>query len=186
MRQLYLVRHASPVVQPNVPPPGWTLSDTGVEEARRLGEVARGWNLHAIYSSVEKKAESTALMLADALGLPVRVTGGFEELRLDAWIGNADEFAETVRDILFDPERALPGAEAADAAAARFQAGVQLIEDSAFPAAIVTHGRVMMAWLAWKYSLDDPFSLWRALPMPGWIAIDLDVAHPDLQVHGID
>lgn len=185
MRRLYLVRHASPNIQPNTPASEWTLSDRGVEEAQALGEVARGWGLEALYCSVEKKAESTALILGDVLGVPVGVAGGFEELRIDGWIGNSDEFAETVRAILFDPERAIPGAEAAGVAATRFEEGIRTIEQGPFPAAVITHGRVMMAWLAWRYSLDDPFALWRALPMPGWVIVDLDERETELSAHGL-
>jgi broad specificity phosphatase PhoE len=185
MRLLYLVRHASPTIQPTVPAHEWALSDRGIEEARAVGEAAKRWGLQALYSSTEKKAEATALLIGDAVGLPVRLAGGFEELRMP-WIGNADAFAETVRDILFDPERTVPGAESAGAAAARFDAGVRVVEEGAFPAAIVTHGRVMMAWLATRFSLDDPFALWRALPMPGWVVVDLDAPVQELRVQGIE
>ena len=34
MRNLYLIRHATPAVQPNVPAPDWPLSDRGIDEAR--------------------------------------------------------------------------------------------------------------------------------------------------------
>lgn len=184
MRLLYLVRHASPAVQPNVPAQEWALSERGIEEARALGEVVKGWGVQALYSSTEKKAEATALLMGDAVGLPVRVAGGFEELRME-WIGNADAFAETVRDILYDPERAVAGAESAGAAVARFDEGVRVVEQGPLPAAIVTHGRVMMAWLATRFSLDDPFALWRALPMPGWVVVDLDAEEQELRAEGL-
>lgn len=186
MRLVYLIRHASPAVQPTVPAEEWRLSERGIEEARALAEIARGWGLRAIYSSPEAKAMSTALVLGDAAGLPVHAVEGFHELRLGGtFIGNADEFSETIRAVLERPEQPVRGSETAAAAAARFAAGMQSVEAGQFPAAVVTHGRVMTSYLAREAGLDDPFALWRSVPMPGWISLDLD--HPKLvdEFHGL-
>jgi broad specificity phosphatase PhoE len=174
MRQLYLVRHATPAVQPNTPAPDWQLSERGVEEARALGVTAQTWGLHAIYASGERKAQSTALAMGEVLAVPVHVVEGFEELRIDGWIGNSDDFAESVQQILKQPELSLRGAERALAAAQRFATGISIIESGDFPAAIVSHGRVLSAWLAYTGRTEDPFALWRSIPMPGWAHIDLD------------
>jgi broad specificity phosphatase PhoE len=173
-RLLYLVRHASPAVRPDIPSPLWELSERGAEEARALGETARGWGLQALYSSSEPKAMATAAIIGDAVGLPVLVADGLQELRFDQWIPNADAFGEAVRTILEHPGRSVRGAERADAAAARFDAAVRLIEGGPSPAALVSHGRVLTAWLRQRLRLDDPYALWRSIPMPGWTAIDLD------------
>ena len=58
MRLLYLIRHAAPDIQPNVPTPAWRLSQRGIDDARRLADIARPWRLQSIYSSVEPKAEA--------------------------------------------------------------------------------------------------------------------------------
>jgi hypothetical protein len=42
------------------------------------------------------------------------------------------------------------------------------------PAAIVSHGRILTAYLAQHRPLESPFDYWRAIPMPGWTRIDLD------------
>ena len=174
MRRLYLVRHASPSIQPNIPSGQWTLSDRGIEEARRLASIAAGWGLAAVYSSVEPKAQATALIIGDAAGQPVRVVDGFHELRFDGWIINADAFSDLVREILDQPDVSVHGAERASAAAARFAAAVGIVDKGPFPAAIVSHGRVFTAYLAQLLALEDPFALWRSIPMPGWACIDLD------------
>lgn len=180
MRQLYLIRHASPQIQPNVPAREWPLSERGIEEARALAEVAEGWGLRAIYASPELKARSTALVLAERAGLFVRVVPGFEELRIDDWIGNADEFSDLVRRILEDPAVSVRGAEGASAAAARFAAGIGVVEEGLFPAAVVSHGRVLTAYLAGPLRLEDPFAFWRNIPMPGWASFNLDDPRPKL------
>jgi broad specificity phosphatase PhoE len=174
MRQLFIIRHASPVVQPDAPARDWPLSERGIEEAGALARLARSWELAAIYSSSEAKARSTALIIADQLGLFVNVVDGFDELRMPEWIPNADEFNDSVRAILTEGAAQPRGAERAEQAAARFADGVEIVTHGAFPAAIVSHGRVLTAWLARTIGLDDPYETWRTLPMPGWACIDLD------------
>ena len=127
MRALYLIRHASPNVQPNVPAVDWTLSDRGIAEAERLAETARSWGLRALYSSAEAKAKATALIIGEACGLGAAVVQGVEELRFDDWIGNADAFSDAVRSILEHPEAVVRGAERASAAAARFAAAIRIV-----------------------------------------------------------
>lgn len=174
MRQLFLIRHASPQIQPDVPTREWQLSERGIEEAHALAKLAPTWELEAIYTSSEPKAQTTGLIIADALGLFVHVVDGFDELRMPAWIGNANEFNEAVHAILEDGDEAPRGAETAAQAAARFADGVELVAQGEFPAAIVSHGRVLTAWLAQAIGLDDPYETWRTMPMPGWACIDLD------------
>jgi probable phosphoglycerate mutase len=179
MRHLYLIRHATPTVQPNVPSPEWSLAERGIEEARALATVAESWGLRALYASKEPKARSTALIIGDALGLPVNIVEGFEETHLDWWISNSDEFAEAVKQILEQPDLSLRGAERAEAAAARFAGAIDLITQGGFPAAVVTHGRVLTAWLTQTAGIEDPFALWRSIPMPGWTRVDLDDMRAD-------
>jgi broad specificity phosphatase PhoE len=180
MRPLYLIRHASPVIQPDVPAERWTLSPRGVEEARALAEVARGWGLRALYTSNEPKAQSTALIVGDGTGLPAQVVEGVHELKMDGWIGNADAFGETVREVLEQPELAAPGCERAADAAERFARAVELVAGGELPAAVVSHGRVLTAYLASRAPMEDPFELWRSIPMPGWGCIDLDARRAGL------
>lgn len=180
MERLYLIRHASPSVQPHAPSEQWTLSERGIEEARRLASIAASWGLAAVYSSVEPKAQATALIIGDAAGQPVRVVEGLQELRFDRWIANSDDFSEQVRNILEQPDVSVHGAERASAAATRFAAAVSIVAKGPFPAAIVSHGRVLTAYLAQLLALEDPFGLWRAIPMPGWACVDLDPPRPNL------
>jgi broad specificity phosphatase PhoE len=176
MRAIYLIRHASPVIQPGDPARDWPLSDRGIAEAQALAGAAADWGIEALYSSSEAKARGTALIIGDAIGLPVRVADAFDELRIADWINNADEFNDAVRAIL--EGEALPrGVEPGTDAASRFADGVSIVAGGAFPAAIVSHGRIMTAYLARYRPLESPFDYWRAMPMPGWTRIDLDAPH---------
>ena len=123
----------------------------------QLAVRARSWGVHAVYTSAEPKARSTALLLGDELLAPVHVVDGFEELRFDHWIANSDDFAESVHSILEQPALSFRGAETADAAAARFAAAIQIVASASFPAAVVSHGRVLSAWLARVLGPDAPF-----------------------------
>jgi broad specificity phosphatase PhoE len=176
MRALYLVRHAAPAIQREQPAREWRLSERGIADAKRLAETAATWGLRAIYCSGEEKSRATALILSDATGAPVHAVELFDELRIGEWVGNADDFNERVRAILAEPAQPQRGAETADAAAARFAAGVDIVAERGLPAALVSHGRVIAAWLASRGAIDDAFAFWRSLPMPGWTRIDLEQA----------
>lgn len=173
MRLIYLIKHASPQVQPDVPAEAWELSPTGIAESRRLGADARQWGLRAVYSSSEPKARSTGLLIADEQHLPLHVVEGFEELRID-WIGNADAYSERIREILNQPAISQRGAERASDAAERFASAMQIVAEAELPAAVIAHGRVLTAYLAHLLDLDDPYAFWRAMPMASWVALDLD------------
>lgn len=173
MRPVYLIKHASPQVQPNVPAESWQLSTTGVAEARQLATLARRWGIKSVYSSIEPKAQSTALLIGDELAHPVRVVDGLQEIRV-GWIANSDEFSEHIRQILEHPSVPLRGAETAEDAAARFALAMQIVEQGELPAAVVAHGRVLTAYLTHLLGIDDPFAFWRAIPMPAWACLDLD------------
>lgn len=176
MRPLYLIRHASPNIRPSEPARDWPLSERGIAEAQALAGTAADWGIEALYSSSESKARATALIIGDALGLPVRVADAFDELRISDWIGNADDFNETVRDVL-EGDAPPRGAESRDDAAARFADGVAIVVGGPMPAAIVSHGRILTAYLAKQHPIESPFDYWRAMPMPGWTRIDLDDPH---------
>ncbi len=62
---------------------------------------------------------------------------------------------------------------------------MQIIEQGELPAAVVSHGRVMSAYLAELLHLEDPFALWRSIPMPGWALLDLDGPAMAEEFHGL-
>jgi broad specificity phosphatase PhoE len=173
MRPLYLIRHASPVIRPGEPPREWPLSERGIAEAQTLAGTVADWDLEALYCSSEAKARSTALIIGDAIGLTVRVADTFDELRIADWISNADEFNDAVRAVL-EGEAPPRGAESRTDAAERFAEGVAIAAAGPMPAAIVSHGRILTAYLAEHRPLESAFEYWRSIPMPGWVRIDLD------------
>jgi broad specificity phosphatase PhoE len=182
-RNLYVIRHATPAIRPELPARDWGLSERGAAEAAVLASTAEGWGIEAVYSSSEAKARATALIIGDALGLAVHVVDAFDELRFPEWVGNADEFNELVRAVLEGGTPALPKLEPlvdarmperAEAAAERFAQGVRIVEAGAMPAAVVSHGRILTAYVTRTCGVDEPYEFWRSIPMPGWTVIDLD------------
>ena len=172
MSRIYLVRHASPRVEPATPARAWGLSPRGVDEAHRLAGAARTWGIAALYSSAEPKAAATAAIIGEALALPVWLVEGFEEQRWEEWVENADAFNAAVRHILEDPDTSVRAAETASAAATRLDAALCIVAEGPSPAAVVSHGRVITAYLARALPLDDPYGFWRAIPMPGYACIE--------------
>ena len=47
MRHLYLIRHATPSIRPEMPAREWTLSERGIQEAQVLAGTAEAWGLEA-------------------------------------------------------------------------------------------------------------------------------------------
>ena len=174
MTRIYLLRHASPAVQPGQAPSTWRLSERGIEEARTLAVIARSWKLTAIYSSAQPKASGTAAIIADELGLPVQLVEGLEEQRWDAWIDNADDFNETVRAIVERPDESIGGCEAASAAGARFDAALRSLLPASGPLVVVSHGRVLTAWLASVLSPESAYETWRAMPIPAFAKLEIE------------
>lgn len=179
-RSIYVIKHADPTVQPDIPAEQWTLSARGIEEARRIAETARTWGLRAVYSSFEGKAKATALIIAEPADLQVRVIEGLEELRLGQWIANADDFNGLVRQILETPSESVSGAEAAAGAATRFERAMKVVMQRELPAAVVSHGRIMAAYLSCVLGERDAFAVWRAMPFGAVARVDASGPAPRL------
>jgi len=175
-----VVRHASPQIDPDVPARDWPLSAAGIDEARVLASVSASWGLRALYSSTEDEARATAQAIGDVAGLPCQQLDGLDELRIDGWIGEPDAFAALVRSIFHMRRGSIQGAEPGRDAAARFAKAIGTVRAGPLPAAAVSHGRVIAAWLAQLLEGIDAFEVWRSIPMPGYAVIELDDHPPRL------
>jgi broad specificity phosphatase PhoE len=68
--------------------PGWSLSTKGRAQAEAVARALRGRPITALYSSPLERAQETAAILGQALGVPVRVRGDLTESALAArWEG---------------------------------------------------------------------------------------------------
>jgi probable phosphomutase (TIGR03848 family) len=117
--RIRLVRHAVNDWLGKGKLPGWTpgihLNDRGREEAHALAERLVGSKITAVYSSPLERACETAGIVADRLGLPVKVVEGMIEVGCGEWTGQLiEELAKTDlwRQVQFAPSTfRFPGGE---------------------------------------------------------------------------
>jgi alpha-ribazole phosphatase len=154
--RLWLVRHGQTAwnlegrYQGQADPP---LNPTGWEQAQALRGQLAGQRFEAVYSSDLQRALTTARVLADSLGLPVRAEPGLREIRLGEWEGLLQSeietrYAEAWLSRRADPVRArAPGGESAEEVAERVWAAADQIA-ARHPGGhvlVVSHGLALAA-----------------------------------------
>src|SRR5687768_13026970 len=94
---VFLVRHSTPLVDPDAPSEEWGLSPEGMAGAERLANrlVGAEVELDLVVSSTERKARETATVIADRLGLQFQTGHGLHEHRRP-WLGSPEEFRRAV------------------------------------------------------------------------------------------
>ena len=132
------------------------LSDDGREQARRVGARLASSGVDAIYVSTMRRTAQTAAPLADELGLTPAVEAGLREVHLGDWEGGvfrknvAEGHPVALRMMAEQRWDVIPGAEPAEALAARVRAAIERIA-AAHPdgrVAAFTHGGVIGQALA--------------------------------------
>jgi 2,3-bisphosphoglycerate-dependent phosphoglycerate mutase len=132
------------------------LSPEGEAQARLTGARLAAARIDAIYVSTMRRTAQTAAPLADRLGLTPVVEAGLREVHLGAWEGGlfrknvAEGHPVAVRMLAEERWDVIPGAEAADAFAARVRRAIERIA-TAHPGqrvAAFTHGGVIGQALA--------------------------------------
>lgn len=134
---LFLVRHA---VHDRVDRvlcgrmPGVSLGADGREQAARLARRFAGNEIAAVLSSPRQRAQETAAPIALALGLPVTVCDGLDEIAFGEWTGRS--FAELATDPRWRTwnerrgEGQAPGGETMRAAQARIEGVLDGVRDA--------------------------------------------------------
>jgi broad specificity phosphatase PhoE len=174
MPKLILIKHAKPVVDPEVPSDEWGLGDEGKERATKLVDVLRPYAVAEMVSSTEPKAKQTADIIGSGLGCNVReVEDLHEHDRRNVPHMDTREFISAMAQFFRQPRRLLLGNETAEQAYKRFADAVDgVIEAATGDVAIVTHGTVI-ALFANRRSQEDAFMLWRKMGLPSIIVFDL-------------
>jgi broad specificity phosphatase PhoE len=176
MRKLILIKHAKPVVDPEVPSDQWELGEEGLERAAKLGEILREYQLSELVCSSEPKARQTAEAAARVLGVGVRSARDLHEHdRSNVPHMDSRDFISAIAQFFQQPRRLVLGNETAEEAYKRFSAAVdEVIESTARErdVAIVTHGTVISIF-GQRRAHQDPFALWRRMGLPSLIAHEL-------------
>jgi broad specificity phosphatase PhoE len=175
MRRLILVKHSHPEIVPDIPAAGWRLSVAGRRSSLALAERLAAYQPSAIVASREPKANETAQIVAQRLGLHHTTAEGLHEHdRSNVGWSSAAEFAAAVEQFFAHPSALVFGRETADQAGERFTRAV----DQAITAhpignlVVVAHGTVITLFVAARAGVE-PLPLWRRLGLPSFVALSL-------------
>ena len=140
MRRLFLIRHAAPAKDHDVPAREWALSPAGRADAERLAGILTPFAPAmiipgvpgAIVASDEMKAQQTAQPLADRLGMTVEVMAGLHEHERRT-VGYLDDetFQATMARFFAEPDTLVFGEETASQAEAAHRAEITRHHDVA-------------------------------------------------------
>jgi broad specificity phosphatase PhoE len=174
MRQLILIKHARPQVDPAVPAEAWTLGPEGREGAARLAARLSGYSFNPLFTSAEPKAAETAQIIGHELARPVEQVPGLPEHdRRNVPHMESREFISMMALFFSQPDRLVLGNETADEAHARFEAAVEgVITKASGDVAIVSHGTVI-ALFAQRRAQQEPFALWRRMGLPSFMIFEI-------------
>jgi broad specificity phosphatase PhoE len=179
MRRLFLIRHAAPAKDHDVPAREWALSPSGRADAERLAGILTPFAPAmiipgvpgAIVASDEMKAQQTAQPLADRLGMTVDVMAGLHEheRRIVDYLDD-ETFQATMARFYAEPDKLVFGEETANQALERFSRAVEetLARHPEGDIAIFTHGTVMSLFVA-AHSIIKPMEFWWHLHLPAWV-----------------
>jgi broad specificity phosphatase PhoE len=174
LENLILVKHSLPVIVPDVPANRWELSEEGRSRAARLGASLRSYYPDAIVSSPEPKAQQTAAIVADILGLTFETVDGLQEHERSDVPFIGDSFQDAVADFFARPSFRVLGRETADQAHDRFAGALARILDprARETLAVVSHGTVISLYVS-RITALDPMPLWKALGLPSYVVLSL-------------
>lgn len=168
--RLVLVRHAMPVLEPEVPAERWHLGSGGKAAARSL-RAALPQAAYYVSSDEPKAAETIREIAGD---LDVALDPDFGEVRRPhVWAGDADHRAVNAA---YLDGACHDGWEAPVRVVERFGAAVARHAAAARgrPLIIGTHGMAPTLWLADRMRLaPNIVEFWQALRYPDLIAVDL-------------
>jgi broad specificity phosphatase PhoE len=171
---IILVRHARPVIVPDMPAAAWRLAPDARADVARLAEAMRAHGAGGVIASPEPKARRTAEVIAERLGLSLTTDDAFREQGggETPFLSDAD-FLAAVADHFACPDDVVFGAESSTHAARRFAGGIDRARAAFSLPIVVTHGRVMCGYLATALGID-PLPVWRDLRLPDAYLIDAD------------
>lgn len=174
-KHLILVKHSLPEILEDVPAREWHLSEDGRERTRKLAEQLIRYQPEIIASSVEPKAQETAAILAENLGLEFfEVENLHEHDRIGVPYHTKAIFQNFVRELFDKPNQLMFGNETANGALVRFRQAVDIVLDSYNDKTVivVAHGTVMSLYVAWLTGCDG-YSLWNELGLPSFVVLDI-------------
>lgn len=165
MKNKYLIlRHAETIKDPNKPAPKWDLTPDALEKISEYISGGKFEGITKIVSSTETKAVATGKPISDFLNLQIEKLEEFVEVKREKKFLTDEEFLDQKRRELTNLNQIENGVESANQALARFESGIQKLEDmhSGENILIITHGTIMTLYLAKKNNnFENIFENWR-------------------------
>lgn len=161
-----LLRHAETLKDPNKPAPEWDLTPNSLEKINEYISEGKFSNITKIFSSTEPKAIATGKPISEFLNLPITEMEEFVEVKREKKFLTDEEFLDQKKRELTNLDKVENGAESAYTALARFESGIQKLEEKYFDESIliITHGTIMSLYLAkQENNLQNIFGIWHNL-----------------------
>ena len=176
MRKLILIKHASPQVQPALPPEKWPLSEEGKARCEALAAEVKTFEPAVVVSSDEMKAAETGRIVAEKLGVPHRVAPDLHEHdRSNVPQLRSAEFISLMELLFRRPGEKVLGNETAVAALSRFESALDevVMEHGEGNVAVVSHGTVIALLLEKLDRRRRGFDVWRSMKPPSFAVLGL-------------
>jgi len=174
-RNLILVKHSLPALEPGVPSHDWHLSDVGRARCIPLAAYLAAYTPMVIAASAEPKATKTGQIIAERLAAPIEIVADLHENDRTGlgWL-DSDELEATIARFFAEPDQHIMGNETADEAHIRFAAAVADVcaRHPHGNIIIVAHGTVITLFVARRAGLE-PFPFWKRLGLPSFVALSL-------------
>lgn len=182
MPKLILIKHAKPIIAPDMPTKSWLLSDDGQKDTKTFALTLKTYHPQHLFSSPEPKAIETALTLTTGLKIPFSIVDDLHEHQRinEPYDHDRASFVSKIKNLFDNPDKLVYGEETANQARARFHVGLlgawrKYREDNI---AVVTHGTVISLFVAHLIPSINGFELWNCLKMPDAVVLDtVDFSH---------
>lgn len=164
------------MVDLEIPPSKWELSDRGKLRAGLLADYLAGREIDALYSSSEVKTVQTAEIVSTTTGLPVNVDHDLREHSRDNnAIDGAEKWRSTVIEAIRRQDEQIMGSETVGTARMRFGTAVERLMaafgNNGQTVAVIAHGTVISTFVA-DLLETDPVPIWESLGLPGLVEIE--------------
>ena len=181
--QLVLIRHSAVLVEPEVAAARWRLSENGRFLSHQLADQLRPYAPTRFITSDEAKAVETGQIMAAQLGLPCTVEADLHEHNRAGlpFFEDKDAWKTAVSHFFAQPDQPVLGEETAVQARQRLEQAIARLQQQ-YPddrLALVSHGRILTAFISYYNTAVDPSSFWQRLTLP--CAFILDAANYQLQ-----
>jgi 2,3-bisphosphoglycerate-dependent phosphoglycerate mutase len=172
--QIFLLKHALPVLVDSVPPREWRLGESGRQQSGELAKHFEILNIRHILTSPEPKAFETATLIGNDLGLQPMTVEGLQEIDIPVRpiLTKAEHVTAHQKTYDFPAEPAI-GVESAVAARNRFSKSLLEalksipIDDNVL---VVSHGTVISLFTG-DEDYQKSFSIWKRLACLSYVRL---------------